>query len=163
MPDWNPAEIIGVRPKPFALSLYRDLITDATWAYQRGNYGYRNLRSMPLMMSFHGLPYIDVRVSFNSFVPEDVDYDLADRLVNYYLGRLAENPELHDKVEFDIVFSCYFLDLDDRVQKLQDAGFSAQDIEQLTNSLRRLTNNIINNDTGCGNKTSRKSTSWKIA
>ena len=148
MPDWNPAEIIGVRPKPFALSLYRDLITDATWAYQRGNYGYRNLRSMPLMMSFHGLPYIDVRVSFNSFVPEDVDYDLADRLVNYYLDRLAKNPELHDKVEFDIVFSCYFLDLDDRVQMLQDAGFSAQDIEQLTNSLRRLTNNIINNDTG---------------
>ena len=74
MPDWNPAEIIGVRPKPL-----RCLIPgpdhDATWAYQRGNYGYRNLRSMPLMMS-HGLPYIDVRVSFNSFVPEDVDYDL---------------------------------------------------------------------------------------
>ena len=70
MPDWNPAEIIGVRPKPFALSLYRDLITDATWAYQRGNYGYRNLRSMPLMMSFHGLPYIDVRVSFNSLSPK---------------------------------------------------------------------------------------------
>ena len=29
MPDWNPAEIIGVRPKPLALSLYRDLITDS--------------------------------------------------------------------------------------------------------------------------------------
>ena len=35
MPDWNPAEIIGVRPKPLALSLYRDLITDSIWAYQR--------------------------------------------------------------------------------------------------------------------------------
>lgn len=44
MPDWNPAEIIGVRPKPLALSLYRDLVTDAIWAYQRHNYGYRNLR-----------------------------------------------------------------------------------------------------------------------
>ena len=73
MPDWNPAEIIGVRPKPLALSLYRDLITDSIWAYQRHNYGYRNLRSFPLMSHFLGLPYIDVRVSFNSFVPADLD------------------------------------------------------------------------------------------
>ena len=69
MPDWNPAEIIGVRPWPLSLSLYRELITDAIWAYQRDNYGYQNLRSFPLLVSFHGLPYIDVRVSFNSFVP----------------------------------------------------------------------------------------------
>ena len=40
MPDWNPAEIIGIKPKPLSLSLYRDLITDVTWAYQRNNYGY---------------------------------------------------------------------------------------------------------------------------
>src|ERR1700691_2146303 len=73
MPDWNPAEIIGLRPRPLSLSLYRELITDAIWAYQRDNYGYKNLRSFPLMVSFHGLPYIDVRVSFNSFVPRDVD------------------------------------------------------------------------------------------
>lgn len=52
MPDWNPAEIVGIRPKPLALSLYRELITDAIWAYQRHNYGYRNLRSFPLMPHF---------------------------------------------------------------------------------------------------------------
>ena len=39
MPDWNPAEIIGVRPQPLALSLYRELVTDSIWAYQRNNYG----------------------------------------------------------------------------------------------------------------------------
>ena len=27
MPDWNPAEIIGIRPKPLSLSLYR-IVTD---------------------------------------------------------------------------------------------------------------------------------------
>ena len=31
MPDWNPAEIIGIKPKPLALSLYRELITDHIW------------------------------------------------------------------------------------------------------------------------------------
>ena len=109
MPDWNPAEIIGVRPKPLALSLYRDLITDSIWAYQRHNYGYRNLRSFPLMPHFFGLPYIDVRVSFNSFVPADLEEKLANRLVDYYIDRLLSKPNLHDKVEFEIVFSCYTL------------------------------------------------------
>ena len=69
MPDWNPAEIIGIRPKPLSLSLYRELITDSIWAYQRHNYGYKNLRSFPLMQSFYGLPYIDLRLSFNSRRP----------------------------------------------------------------------------------------------
>ena len=28
MPDWNPAEIIGIRPRPLALSLYQEIMTD---------------------------------------------------------------------------------------------------------------------------------------
>ena len=65
-----------------------ELITDAIWAYQRDNYGYKNLRSFPLMVSFHGLPYIDVRVSFNSFVPRDIDGD-ARRAAGQLLHRPA--------------------------------------------------------------------------
>lgn len=148
MPDWNPAEIIGLRPLPLSLSLYRELITDAIWAYQRDNYGYKNLRSFPLLVSFHGLPYIDVRVSFNSFVPCDVPDDLAGRLVNYYIDRLLEEPQLHDKVEFEIIFSCYTLDLPDRMGRLADAGFSPADLTELSGALRRLTNRIIHGETG---------------
>ncbi len=148
MPDWNPAEIIGLRPTPLALTLYQDLITDAIWAYQRDNYGYKNLRSFPLMVSFHGLPYIDLRVSFNSFVPRDVTGELAGRLVNYYIDRLVQQPSLHDKVEFEIVFSCYTLDLPQRIAVLHDHGFSAADISALAGSLRRLTNRIIHGETG---------------
>ena len=135
MPDWNPAEIIGVRPWPLSLSLYRELITDAIWAYQRDNYGYQNLRSFPLMVSFHGLPYIDVRVSFNSFVPRDVPDDLAGRLVNYYIHRLLSEPHLHDKVEFDIIFSCYTLDLPKRIGVLAEHGFSPEDLAELSGAL----------------------------
>ena len=68
MPDWNPAEIIGVYPKPLSINLYKELITDNVWAYQRDNYGYRKLRSFPLLIDLEGLPYIDVRLSFNSFI-----------------------------------------------------------------------------------------------
>ena len=147
MPDWNPAEIIGVRPWPLSLSLYRELITDAIWAYQRDNYGYQNLRSFPLLVSFHGLPYIDVRVSFNSFVPRDVPDDLAGRLVNYYIDRLLAEPHLHDKVEFEIIFSCYTLDLPQRMGRLAEHGFSPEDLAELAGALRRLTNRIIHGDT----------------
>jgi phosphohistidine swiveling domain-containing protein len=148
MPDWNPAEIIGIRPRPLALSLYRDLVTDAIWAYQRNNYGYRNLRSFPLLVNFAGQPYIDVRLSFNSFIPKDVEGRLADRLVDYYIDRLIAAPTLHDKVEFEIVFSCYTLDLPQRLQILAGAGFGEYDRKQLADSLRALTNRIINCDNG---------------
>ncbi|WP_028448895.1 PEP/pyruvate-binding domain-containing protein [Chitinibacter tainanensis] len=148
MPDWNPAEIIGIRPKPLSLSLYRELVTDSIWAYQRHNYGYRNLRSFPLMLHFHGLPYIDVRVSFNSFVPRDIDGSLADKLVNYYIDRLMDAPNLHDKVEFEIVFSCYTLDLPKRLEQLAEAGFSEAERQRLADSLRNLTNRIVDNETG---------------
>ena len=147
MPDWNPAEIIGLRPWPLSLSLYRELVTDAIWAYQRDNYGYQNLRSFPLLVSFHGLPYIDVRVSFNSFVPRDVPNDLAGRLVNYYIERLLAEPQLHDKVEFEIIFSCYTLDLPQRMSRLTESGFSQADITDLSGALRRLTNRIIHGET----------------
>jgi len=148
MPDWNPAEIIGTRPRPLALSLYRSLITDQIWAYQRNNYGYKNLRSFPLLVSFHGLPYVDVRVSFNSFIPADIGPELADRLADYYLDRLRDAPALHDKVEFEIVFSCYTLDLPDRLAALKEQGFSGGDIATLSESLRGLTNRIIHSDRG---------------
>ncbi len=147
MPDWNPAEIVGVRPFPLSLSLYRELITDAIWAYQRDNYGYQNLRSFPLLVSFHGLPYVDVRVSFNSFIPRDVSDDLAGRLANYYIDRLLAEPHLHDKVEFEIIFSCYTLDLPKRIAVLAEHGFSPTDVAELSAALRRLTNRIIHGET----------------
>jgi glutamine kinase len=156
MPDWNPAEIIGIRPKPLALSLYKELITDTVWAYQRDNYGYANLRSFPLLVDFEGLPYIDVRVSFNSFLPKQLPVELAERLVNYYLDRLIETPSLHDKVEFDIIFSCYVLDLKKRLTILNAYGFNQNDRDILANSLIQLTNQIVHNQQGLWKKDLQK-------
>jgi len=152
MPDWNPAEIIGVRPRPLALSLYKELVTDSTWAYQRDNYGYRNLRSQPLIQSFFGCPFIDVRVDFNSFVPADVEEPLAEKLVEYYLDRLTENPRLHDKVEFDIIFSCYHFNLEQEISKLKNYGFTGDEVGRLVESLRNLTVRIVDKHTGLWKK-----------
>lgn len=152
MSDWNPAEIIGLRPKTLALSLYKEIITDNIWAYQRDNYGYRNLRSFPLMVDFCGLPYIDIRVSFNSFVPAGLNEKISEKLVNYYLSRLEEDPTKHDKVEFEIVFSCYTLNLPERIHVLRKYGFSEDEISQIVEALRKLTNNITGNINGLWKK-----------
>ena len=148
MTDWNPAEMIGVHPKSLALSLYKELITDTIWSYQRDNYGYKRLRSFPLMIDFCGVPYIDVRVSFNSFIPADLSPSISEKLVNYYLDELIKRPQDHDKVEFDIIFSCYTFDLPKRIQILQGYGFTSDEIDTITTSLRNLTNKIVNSQTG---------------
>lgn len=152
MTDWNPAEMIGVRPKTLAMSLYKEIITDSVWAYQRDNYGYRNLRSFPLMVNFGGLPYIDVRVSFNSFIPAQLEEEISGKLADYYIEQLIKNPQKHDKAEFEIIFSCYTLDLPERIQALREFDFTDGEIEKILSSLRDVTNRIIDHKNGLWRK-----------
>jgi hypothetical protein len=148
MPDWNPAEMIGLRPKQLASSLYKELITDNVWAYQRDNYGYRNLRSHPLLVSFLGIPFIDVRVDFNSFIPKDLNETIARKLVDYYLDKLVATPAHHDKVEFEIIHSCYYLDLPSKLETLRNYGFNANELKRIEFALLELTNRIIDSEHG---------------
>jgi hypothetical protein len=143
MTDWNPAEIIGIRPRALSLSLYKELVTDCIWAYQRHNYGYRDLRSFPLVVSFMGLPYVDVRASLNSFVPATLSEELSSKLINYYTDKLLESPTDHDKVEFNVVFSCYYLDLPQRLTALKAAGFNDLELDRIKFALLDLTNHIV--------------------
>lgn len=106
MPDWNPAEMIGVTPRPLATSLYKELITDSVWSIAREQMGYRRLPPEELMVVIGGRPYINVRNSFNSFLPEGLDDSIAAKLVEGWLNRLDRHPELHDKIEFEIVQTC---------------------------------------------------------
>ena len=156
MPDWNPAEIIGIRPKRLALSLYKELITDETWAYQRDNYGYKNLRSHPLLVSFLGVPFIDTRISFNSFVPKALDENISKKLINHYLDELAKNINHHDKVEFEIVHSCFYFGIESRLEKLKTVGFNQEELIKIKDSLLMLTNNIIDIDDGLYKKDLQK-------
>lgn len=152
MPDWNAAEIIGFRPKPLAMSLYKEIITDRIWAVQRRNYGYRDLTSHPLMLSFLGFPFIDVRVDFNSFIPAALNNKIAEKLANFYIEKLALNPHLHDKVEFEVVYSCYYPGISERLEELVSAGFDRQEIEHIKSALKELTQKIIDSPYGLYNR-----------
>lgn len=143
MPDWNPAEMIGTVPRPLAQSLYETLITDSTWAEARAEMGYRDLTGRPLMASLGGRVYIDVRESFNSFLPADLPDAIGDKLVTAWLERLRNRPELHDKVEFEVAVTCYALDFDERVAPAKDA-LAAGELAAFRDAARRLTDAIVN-------------------
>lgn len=148
MPDWNPAEIVGVRPKPLAFSLYKYLITDSIWAESRKEIGYHSPSPEPLMVEFAGQPYIDTRVSFNSLIPASLDKDVAKKLMNFYTDEFKRDLQVHDKVEFELLFTSYDFDMDERLKVLSKNGFTNGEIDEIRNSLINLTNNIIKGEVG---------------
>lgn len=139
MPDWNPAEMIGMTPRRLALSLYRYLITDEICAAERAAMGYHDIRPNPLLVEICGHPYMDLRASFSSFIPAAVSEGLAERLVNYYLTKLEAVPELHDKVEFEVALTALDFDFLERRQTLRQAGFGARDLDLLRHGLLQVT------------------------
>jgi len=144
MPDWNPAEIIGTRPHVLAASLYDYLITAETWAQQRMEYGYQDMRPSPLMTLFCGQPYIDVRASLGSFTPAALTREETIHLVSFYLDWLESHPHLHDKIEFDVVPTCYALDFARWESRLSaDGKIPANTIWHLKTALLDITNNAF--------------------
>jgi glutamine kinase len=142
MPDWNPAEMIGAVPRPLAQSLYECLITNSVWAEARAEMTYRDLTGRPLMVSLGGRVYVDVRESFNSFLPATLPDEIAEKLVSAWVARLKAHPELHDKIEFEVAVTAYTLDFEDRVACIRNT-LSTNEREAFRSHLSELTNNII--------------------
>ena len=65
-------------------------------------------------------------------------------------------PELHDKIEFEIVYSCYTFDLKKRLDDLPNELFTPTEKNQIFDSLRNLTTNIISPSNGLWNKDAKK-------
>ena len=140
MSDWNPAEMIGVKPSLLSLSLYSELITDNVWSEHRKDYLYQNVKPNPLMVNFLGCPYIDLRVDFNSFLPVDLKKTTKKKIINYLLKRVNKNPELHDKIEFELIETFFDFDSRSKIRKFLDN----KDTNEYINSLKKLTNNYLN-------------------
>ena len=145
MSDWNPSEIIGNNPNLLDYSIYKFLITNDTWHRSRTLLGYHNAKPSQLMQKFGNKPYIDVKSSFNSLLPDNLSNIIKKKLMKYYLHRLENNPYLHDKVEFEILFTCYDFTIDSRLKVLENYGFTRNEIMQIKSSLIIITKNILNN------------------
>ena len=88
------------------------------------------ISQLPLVVAFAGQPYVDVRASINSFVPSSISSDIGSQIVEYALERLRKYPELHDKIEFDLIPTAYVFDFNQRTQSLlEDTSLSNSDID----------------------------------
>lgn len=143
MPDWNPAEIIGTTPRQLAASLYRELITHRVWTKAREAMGYRAVGDSELMLLINNHPYIDVRNSFNSFLPAQVPDAMGAKLVNAWLDRLEAHTEYHDKVEFEIVPTCLDFCFDEQLHARYDGLLSTGERDGYRAALTDLTRNLL--------------------
>lgn len=143
MPDWNPAEIIGSSPRKLSYSLYKKLITNRTWKKARSLMGYKEPGESNLMLSFGGQPYIDVRLSLNSFLPKKLSNKISTKLVNHWVKKLSLNPVLHDKIEFDLAITCFSFDIKNKIKELTSNSITTKEKKIYIKYLKDSTNNII--------------------
>jgi len=144
MPDWNPAEIIGTKPRPLALSLYQELITDHVWSKNRLDYGYRDLSQFHLMTTFFGTPYVDIRIDFNSWLPKNIDKDISNKIINYYLKKFNIKKSSHDKIEFEILFTCATFSTLKKIKKELKNILTLKEINVFYKSLKTINLNALN-------------------
>ncbi len=143
MPDWNPAELIGPRPSPLAASLFRRLVSDSVWQEARSAMGYRPVPDEPLVLFLLGRPYVDVRSSFNSFLPAGLPAPAAIALVDAWLGRLHDRPELHDKVEVDVAQTVLDFAFHESHRARFGGALCPRDLADYADRLGRLTRAIL--------------------
>ena len=146
MPDWNPAEMIGVVPHPLSMSLYRELITKSTWRIAREKMGYRKMPNVDLMLSLFGRVYIDVRNSINSFLPAGLNETISSKIVDAYISRLDEHPYLHDKIEFEVVHTAYDFDFDINFNNRYKGLLTTEEFLIYKSLLRNITKKALDND-----------------
>ena len=144
MSFWNPAEMIGDRPNRLAYSLYRYLITESIWNSALIEMGYTPVKG-ELMVEFGGKPYIDVVKSFHTLLPYTLQGEIRDKLIDYCKQKLYSHPELHDKIEFEVVPNCHHHCFEDVSEELSNAGFSSVEVQIIEKQFEELTTNIIEN------------------
>ena len=144
MADWNPAEIIGLTPSPLAFDLYKAIVTDEIWAKQRHEVGYRDIRGWPLIRTFGGQAFVDVRASLNSFIPMKTPKNVAESIVNYATKLLNDDPSLHDKIEFELIPTCIDFNFDKWETTYRANGVvKPEQLMVYKEELRKVTVNII--------------------
>ncbi|MCS5712323.1 PEP/pyruvate-binding domain-containing protein [Candidatus Berkiella aquae] len=145
MAFWNPSELIGSHPSVLAYDLFNTLFMNKAWCYGLSALAYNKIKPQPLMYQFCNKPYINVNLAFLALIPENIPEKYHASLNHYYLNKLCEHRYLHDKVEFNILFTCYDFNLHTRMKELLSAGFLQEDIDNIEQALKVFTKTLIAN------------------
>ena len=143
MAFWNPSEIIGTLPNRLDYSLYKYIITDGHWNYALSTMGYTDVEPDNLMTEFGGKPYIDLKQTFLGLLPNKIPSELKNKLVEYYFDKLFKYPELHDKVEFEIIHNCHYIGFDEDIKALYKANFTTLEAAVITQAVKMHTKRIF--------------------
>ena len=68
--------------------------------------GYQEFQDKKLMLNFMKL-FTDVRKSLNSLLPKGANNLIGKKLVDHSISKLKSFPSLHDKVEFELMPTCF--------------------------------------------------------
>ncbi len=142
MAFWNPSEIIGEFPHPLDYSLYNYLVTEHAWNEGISDIGYRSTTEK-LMVKFGNKPYIKLKTVFQALTPASIGYELREKLLEYYCHVILNNKNLHDKIEFEVVYNCYNFSTKKKLNDLRNYGFVDKDILQISDALYQNTKSII--------------------
>lgn len=143
MADWNPVEMLGRNPNPLDASLYNELLMSGAWSLGRASIGWRAPKDPQLMVLVGGCPYIKLKISLHTLLPKGLPHKLADALVDDRMRLLAEDPRLHDKVEFRVMWSAFAFDEVATQNHLLRRGFVQSDINKLFSALKSVTRRTI--------------------
>lgn len=138
MAFWNPSEIIGSNPRNLDYSLYREIITKQAWNEGLVPMGYKAVNK-DLMYKIGNKPYISIEYSFMSLIPSKLDDPLSVKLMNYYKEKLKQDLTAHDKIEFEIVYSCFDFETQHKLDELEHFGFDVGEIHAISEALHELT------------------------
>jgi glutamine kinase len=142
MAFWNPSEIIGDNPHPLDYSLYREIITKKAWNDGIADLGYTRVNE-ELMTKYGNKPYIYLWYSFLSLVPAEIKSSIKHKLIDVYSKKLKADLTAHDKIEFEIVLSCYDFMTEEKLCELKEVGFLQKETDHIRDELLNLTHRII--------------------
>ncbi len=143
MAGWRPAEILGLNPRPLDCSLYKELITSGKWNESIRHLGYA-AEAKEIMQKVGNKPYISVNYSIEGLTPNKLSENIRFKLKEYYISKLKSKPQLHERLERDLIFNCYDFATKDKLKDLLDNGFTEDEVSEISDALYEVTINIFN-------------------
>ncbi|MBQ8914020.1 MAG: hypothetical protein IJ054_08270, partial [Lachnospiraceae bacterium] len=143
MASWRPAEILGLNPRPLDCSLYKEFITSGIWNESISHFGYAN-EINDIMQKIGNKPYISVDYSIAGLTPKSLSDNVKFKLKEYYIEKLKKKPQMHERLERDLIFNCYDFATEDKLKELLQYDFTENEINNLSHALYEVTTNIIN-------------------
>lgn len=131
--------MLGTHPRPLALSLYRNLMTDRTWYDARASMGYFAVGDEVLTVSLAGRPYVDGRSAFNACVPATLDKAVREKVVEAWLTRLRQHPELHGQVRDGVTQTLVDFSFEQDFRERYGGTLPLTKYKEYRDRLRRLT------------------------